>query len=196
MWGSTSGGKTSWAAPPQFFPSSDPSTLGRKTPYLRIVTVPGPGQYILIHSTNHGISIAVPRESFKIIRPCALCSFGHVLFEMAVGRPANSAVVDAVPQGVPQEVGKLSPGIADGEGTNAPFFTQVDCSSRSCPLGRPSRLRRTTRRSTPSWRTASTRSCSSKRRRSRPAAARSPSSSSPRPPKRRSRRCAPRRRRG
>ena len=35
-------------------------------------------------------------------------SFGHVLYEMAVGRPVNSPVVDVIPQGVPQEVGTFS----------------------------------------------------------------------------------------
>ena len=35
------------------------------------------------------------------------CSFGHVVYEMAVGRPADSAVVDVIPQGIPQEVGKF-----------------------------------------------------------------------------------------
>ena len=34
-------------------------------------------------------------------------SFGHVLYEMATGRPANSAVVDVIPQGVPEDVGEL-----------------------------------------------------------------------------------------
>ena len=35
------------------------------------------------------------------------CSFGHVLYEMATGQPANSAVVDVIPQGVPEDVGEL-----------------------------------------------------------------------------------------
>ena len=35
------------------------------------------------------------------------CSFGHVLYEMATGRHANSAVVDVIPQDVPEDVGEL-----------------------------------------------------------------------------------------